>query len=417
MASRAPAAKQRRRIEIIDVGTKLLDENGYGRTTMDDIAAAAGVTKRTLYRYVPTKQDILPMIHERFLEAADDLIPPDGEPGDPPQRIADFVESYVTVVVRHQGAVRVFFEEEYNLTPGARERIVARRDAFEARFRSLVRAGQAARRFRGCDVEVVSAGVFGALANIYRWYSPSGRFGIHDLAALMSRLLLTGLTEPERVAPRGEASGARRVTRVDVDAPPPTAVPESVLAAAIRLFAGRGYLETNTREIADAAGVTKSGLFYHIGSKEELLYSIHHRFATESLQNLARWTSEMDVPGDVIGTLRTLVVEHSRVMGDRPDEVRVFTDQARYLSDERRTSIEALRARYVDGFEEVVRRGIALGVFKDLHPRVATLAMLGMLNSMSRWYRPNGRLRAEQIGEIFADLALSGLSVRDVSPR
>lgn len=77
MASRAPAAQQRRRVEIVDAGTSLIGGKGYGRTTMDDIASAAGVTKRTLYRYVPAKQDILPMIHERFQGEADALISDD----------------------------------------------------------------------------------------------------------------------------------------------------------------------------------------------------------------------------------------------------------------------------------------------------------------------------------------------------
>lgn len=410
VASRV-SAKRQRRLRIVDVATELLDRDGYGRTTMDDIAAAAGITKRTLYRYVPSKPAILPMIHERFVDAADELIPPDAEYGDPAEQLAVFIESYVTVVVRHQGAIRVFFEEEYNLTAQARAQIVSRRDAFESRFRKLVRKGQEIGQFRDCDVAVVSAGVFGALASIYRWYSPSGLLGMAHLASLMSQLLLTGLaaTEGEQVA--DARTMPARTTSAERGEAAPTTVPEPVLAAATRLFATQGYLETNTREIAEAAGVTKSGLFYHIGSKEELLYAIHHRFGTENLENLARWHGE--APDDVVERLRRLIVEHSRVMGDRPYHVRVFTDQARYLSGERRSHIEALRARYVDGFEEVVRAGIAAGEFKDLHPRVTTLAMLGMVNSMSRWYRQDGRLSADRIGATFADLVLTGLAVRD----
>lgn len=399
------------------MSTRLLEEKGYGRTTMDDIAAGAGVTKRTLYRYVPTKQDILPMIHERFLEAADERILVDEQAGDPARQMAAFIESYVAVVVENQGAVRVFFEEEYNLTPYARVRIVARRDAFEERVREIIRAGKASGTFRECDVEVVSAGMLGALANIYRWYSPAGKLGIRDLSSLMSRLLLTGLTEAERQAARDADDGRRRAGRVEPDVPPPTTAPETVLTAAVKLFATQGYLETNTREIADAAGVTQSGLFYHIGSKEELLYAIQHRFITESLDNLARWTEDAAPPDDVVHRLRLLIVEHATLVGERPYEARVFADQVRYLTGTRRAGIEALSARYLDGFEDMVRRGIALGVFQYLHPRVTALTVLGVLNSMLRWYRPGGRLRAEQIGEVFADLLLRGLFVRDGAPR
>lgn len=417
MASRAPAAKQRRRLEIIAVSTRLLEEKGYGRTTMDDIAAAARVTKRTLYRYVPTKQDILPMIHERFLQAADDRFLVNEQAGDPARRIADFIDSYVAVVVENQGAVRVFFEEEYNLTPYARTRIVARRDAFEERVRDIIRAGKASGTFRDCEVEVVSAGILGALASIYRWYSPVGKLGIRDLSILMSRLLLTGLTEAKRRAARDTPEGRPRTARVEPEVPQPTTVPETVRTAAVKLFATQGYLETNTREIAEAAGITQSGLFYHVGAKEELLYSLQHRFITDSLGSLARWTAEAAPPDDVAHRLRVLIVEHAKLAAARPYEVRVFTDQFRYVTGTRRAGIEALSARYLDGFEDVVRRGIALGVFQDLHPRVTALTVLGVLNSMLRWYRPEGRLSAEQIGEVFADLLLRGLFVRDDAPR
>ncbi|MBO0874783.1 MAG: TetR family transcriptional regulator [Pseudonocardia sp.] len=413
MASRAPAAKQRRKLEIVDAGTSLIGDKGYGRTTMDDIAAAAGVTKRTLYRYVPSKQDILPMIHERFQEAADALIPADPEDADPVELLTSFVGSYVSVVVAHQDAVRVFFEEEYNLTPAARARIVARRDAFEARFRDLVRRGRAEGRFRQCDERVVAAGVFGALASIYRWYSPTGRLGVAELSEQMSALVLHGLRAPDPGAAAPVAPMPREAADdlADLPGPPPARVPPAVLAAAVHLFATQGYLETNTREIADEAGVTKSGLFYHIGSKDELLYAIHHRFATECVSNLREWTAQTPGPGDAAARLRILVVEHSRVIGDQPELVRVFNDQARYLDPTRRASVKAMRARYVDGFARLVRDGIADGTFRDAEPKVTALAVLGMLNSMSRWYRPDGRLAAPRIGEMFADLVIDGLAV------
>lgn len=412
MVSRAPEARAKRRREIVDVATRLLGENGYGRTTMDDIAAAASVTKRTLYRYVPTKQDVLPMIHERFMRAAEELIPAGGHSEDAAARIAAFVEAYVRVVVEHQSAVRVFFEEEYNLTPDARTLIVARRDAFEERFRALIRLGISVGVFRDCDIEIVSAGMFGAMANVYRWYSPTGQMSVPEIAGLLSGLLLDGLAEPK---PREPATGTAPAPEHFLDTsavgPVEVKVPEAVLSAAVELFATQGYLETNTREIADAAGVTKSGLFYHIGSKEDLLFVLQHRFAVETLHDLERWIEEAR-PRGAVAQLRELLLKHSRVMGARPRQVRVFVDQTRYLSDDRRHEIEDLRSRYADGFEAVIRWGTADGVFRDVHPRITALALLGMLNSMSRWFRPSGRLTADQIGEVFADLVLQGLLSR-----
>ncbi|QIX53610.1 TetR family transcriptional regulator [Rhodococcus sp. DMU1] len=410
MASRAPAAKQKRREEIIDVATALLGSKGYGHTTMDDIAAAANVTKRTLYRYVPTKQDILPMIHERFLRAAEDLNYRYNSEDDPTKQVLTFIRSFVTVLVEHQNAVRVFFEEQYNLPPEARSKIVDRRDAFERGFRDLVRAGQRAGAFRQWDVDIAAFGVFGAVGSIYLWYSPSGEFGIEELSGLMSDLLVGGLAE---AVPRASKRPHKRASRLEQTAEAvgvePTKLPPPVIEAATRLFATRGYLETNTREIAEAAGVTKSGLFYHIGSKEDLLYALNLQFCLARLDDLRQVQASQGL-GDPGSHFRRLVINHSRIMEKESASVRISLDQHRYLTEDNRARIDALHRQYVDGFERVIRDGIDAGVFKRVHPHVTALTLLGMLNWMSRWYRSSGRLTANQVGAVFADLFLQGLA-------
>ena len=46
---------------------------------------------------------------------------------------------------------------------------------------------------------------------------------------------------------------------------------------------------------------------------------------------------------------------------------------------------------------------------------MATFALLGVLNWMITWYRPNGRMRAEAIADQFADLVLNGLALEGKS--
>lgn len=72
--------------------------------------------------------------------------------------------------------------------------------------------------------------------------------------------------------------------------------PERILAAALRLFARRGYGLTSMREVAEAAGVTKPALYYHFESKEQLYLRVVqvqieglHALIAQTLQQEGSW--------------------------------------------------------------------------------------------------------------------------------
>src|SRR4051812_13705478 len=72
-----------------------------------------------------------------------------------------------------------------------------------------------------------------------------------------------GSGEPERLDQRTRAARAQgREAR------------DELLAAALRVFARRGYREAGVDEIAAAAGYSKGALYWHFSSKEDLLLAL-----------------------------------------------------------------------------------------------------------------------------------------------
>ena len=64
MAVRLPAARRRR--QLLDVALESFAANGFHRTSMEDIADAAGVTKPVLYQHFSSKREL-------YLELLDDV--------------------------------------------------------------------------------------------------------------------------------------------------------------------------------------------------------------------------------------------------------------------------------------------------------------------------------------------------------
>ena len=70
----------------------------------------------------------------------------------------------------------------------------------------------------------------------------------------------------------------------------------------------------------------------------------------------------------------------------------------------------AMDREYLELLESIVREGVETGEFAPLtNPRIATLGIIGSLNWMTHWYRPEGPLRADAIADQFCDMFLAGL--------
>lgn len=95
------------RAEIVDAAVDLFVEHGFDSTSMSDVAAAAGMSRRTLYRYFATKDDIVFDAPRQWLEVLDETLADRRE--DEPTRdlcrralldVAAYVRDHATSVLR-----------------------------------------------------------------------------------------------------------------------------------------------------------------------------------------------------------------------------------------------------------------------------------------------------------------------------
>jgi AcrR family transcriptional regulator len=172
-------ATRRRAIE--DVASDLFRERGYAATSVRDIARALQMQGPSLYAHVASKEAVLWAIVDRAatrFELAADAAEAEAEqrrPGDPAEALASLVRAHVRVVTADVGEASVFVHEWRALGPERRATILARRDAYEARFRRRIIDGIAIGAFPLTDPSVAATVLLTALNGLATWYDPDGR--------------------------------------------------------------------------------------------------------------------------------------------------------------------------------------------------------------------------------------------------
>ena len=178
-----------------------------------------------------------------------------------------------------------------------------------------------------------------------------------------------------------------------------------ILRVAARLFAESGYERTTLEVIADELGLSKPTLYYYVKNKEDVLAQILEGV----IQNFAADVETAITPDQSPEEQLYHVIRiHTRRICDYPAG-RVLILYESHLVTERRPEIFALRKQYRERIEQIVEHGIARGIFHVADAKLATLAVLGALNWVARWYLPNGRLTPDEIGEHFARILIGGL--------
>ena len=182
---------------------------------------------------------------------------------------------------------------------------------------------------------------------------------------------------------------------------------QEVIDVAARIFNEKGYEATSIQEIAEEVGILKGSLYYYIDTKEDLLFAVI-REAYDAALSVIEQLEQRD--GDALELIEALVHGHAQVFAATFVQSSVFFREFRALSEERQKTIREAGDVYNRFLISQIRRGQRSGEVKsDINPRLAAIGIIGMMNSMAFWYRPEGPASAAQIGREFSRLVIGGL--------
>ena len=185
--------------------------------------------------------------------------------------------------------------------------------------------------------------------------------------------------------------------------PPAESGFDTVLHAAMQLFAEHGYQATSMKNIAEKLDIQAPSLYHYVSSKQEVLQHIMFR-SMETL--LAKQRSSLDPAHDVRDALRHATQAHALFHAHHRAEAFIGNREIRSLDPPARARLVAMRDTYEEGFRSIVERGYREGIFEVKTIQITTYAILEMGIGISSWFSPDGPLSADEVAEVYADLAL-----------
>jgi TetR/AcrR family transcriptional regulator len=212
MARPRSAGFDGQREQILAAAAELFAQRGYAGTSMNDLAAACGVSKATLYHYVRDKQQLLAQIstsHVARLEAlvaevaacvAAERLPAE-------VHLRTLIERFTAVYAGAQHEHRVLTENQRYLDAAQREAVRAGQRRVVQAFSEAVSAlgAQAA-----LPANALTMLLFGMLNWTFTWWKPGGSVSHAELAPVVSQLFIGGLRS--LVAPAAPVPVARAAT-------------------------------------------------------------------------------------------------------------------------------------------------------------------------------------------------------------
>jgi AcrR family transcriptional regulator len=179
-----------------------------------------------------------------------------------------------------------------------------------------------------------------------------------------------------------------------------------IIETAVQLFKKKGYPATSMQDIAKEINCTKAAIYYYFSGKEEILMTIMEQAMTIAEDKMAQILTEELTPPQM---LKAIIFGHMMAVFEEQAYITVFFFDKHYLSDENLGIIHLRRRQYEEKIAEVVKQGIDEGYLEPTEVLPVVYGILGMCNWMIQWYQPNGKLKPEEITDIYWQLISKGI--------
>lgn len=161
----------------------LMARHGYDAVTMRQLAAEVGVQAAALYRYFPTKEDLLFALMREHMEgllAAWETARPASH--DPTARLSAFVRNHIRFHVERRHSTHVSNMELRSLSRERLSAILRLRTAYEKELRQILRDGAEDSPFAVEEPALAAMAIIQMITGVIVWFRPDERLSVEEVA-------------------------------------------------------------------------------------------------------------------------------------------------------------------------------------------------------------------------------------------
>lgn len=198
------------------------------------------------------------------------------------------------------------------------------------------------------------------------------------------------------------------VRRVAQSKEKPNGKYETILRAAIKVFARSGFFNSKVADVAREAGVADGTVYLYFKNKDDILVSIFNDHMNEALANGRKSLAELDEP---VEKIRRIVLAHLDGLGRERDLAIVFQVELRSSTKFMEQFSATKVTEYLELIRGVIEEGQRRGVFRrGLNSQVVAKVLFGALDEMAtNWVLSRKRYSLASTADTVIDVFLNGI--------
>ena len=410
---------------ILLAAAKLFSKEGYNATTMRRIAEAANLEAGSIYYHFGSKDQILDEVLDigvrQLYEQIRGIVERSAAEGDPFRKtFAQLVDTHLCFLLKESDFTSANIRNFPMLSDKRRRAHRPLREAYAQLWRSFLQHHQD--DLRGdISVTLVSQFILGAMNWTAEWYD-SERYPVSLLSERLSKLLLDGMCTKRGGTVR------KSVESLDLtDGLEPAGKAErtrhQILRTAAQILRESGYKAATIRRVASEAGLEAGSVYYHFGSKEEILDEVLDLGLRDLLNGVSHaaaiWPNKEDHRNRIATAIATHMAYLFRASEFTSANIRIYG----MLPEGIRSRHRPVRHQYAKVWDQLLREAQTAGALRsDIKVVPLRQAMLGALNWTVEWFDPGkGDQRGYYTLSAFTDLLikmlLDGISANGSAPK